>query len=77
MCGPRDGHTESSKSDREGEIPYDIPHMWNLKRNHTDELTEQKQIHRLRANLWLLGGMGEGIDREFGMVVCTELYLNG
>ena len=51
--------------------------MWNLKRNDTDELTEQKQIHRLTANLWLLGGMGEGTDREFGMVVCTELYLNG
>ena len=50
-------------------------------KNHTAQQmnlpTEQKQIHRLRANLWLLGGMGEGIDREFGMVVCTELYLNG
>jgi len=26
------------KSDREGEISYDIPHMWNLKRNDTNEL---------------------------------------
>ena len=27
------------KSDREGEISYDIPYMWNLKRNDTNELT--------------------------------------
>ena len=27
------------KSDREGEISYDIPFMWNLKRNDTNELT--------------------------------------
>ena len=27
-----------SKSDKEGEISYDIPYMWNLKRNDTNEL---------------------------------------
>ena len=35
---------------REGEIQRDIPYMWNLKRNDTNELiykTEQI-IHRLR-----------------------------
>ena len=36
---PWDCHTEWSKSDREGEISYDIPYMWNLKRNNTSELT--------------------------------------
>ena len=30
--------------------------MWNLQRNDTDELTEQKQIHRLRTHIGLLGG---------------------
>ena len=38
MDGPRDGHAEWSKSDREGEILYDISYMWDLNRNDTDEL---------------------------------------
>ena len=32
-------HTEWIKSDREGEISYDILYMWNLKGNVTNELT--------------------------------------
>ena len=28
MDGPRDCHTEWSKSDREGQILYDIAYMW-------------------------------------------------
>ena len=35
--GPRSYHTKWSKSDK-GEI-HDILYMWNLKRNHTIELT--------------------------------------
>ena len=38
MDGPRDCHSDWSKSDREGEILYDISYMWNLKRNNTNEL---------------------------------------
>ena len=37
MDGSRESHTEWSKSDRDGEISYDIPHIWTLKRNDTDE----------------------------------------
>ena len=39
MGRPRECHTEWSKSDREGEISHDIPYMWTLKRNDTNELT--------------------------------------
>ena len=39
MDGPREFHTEGSKSDMEGQISYDIPYMWNLKRNDINELT--------------------------------------
>ena len=48
MDARRECHTELNKSDREGEISYDTPYMWNLKRNDTNELTEQKDTHRLR-----------------------------
>ena len=37
MDGSRESHTEWSKSERDGEISYDIPHIWTLKRNDTDE----------------------------------------
>ena len=30
--GPRDYHTKWRKSDRERQISYDIPYMWNLKK---------------------------------------------
>ena len=43
MEGPRDCHTEWSKSDREGEISYAIPYMWNLKRNDTNEITYETE----------------------------------
>ena len=53
MNGPRDCHIELSKSDWEGEISYDIPYMWNLKRNDTNELTKEKETHKLRK--WTSG----------------------
>ena len=31
MGGPRNCCTESSKSDKKRQIPYDITYMWNLK----------------------------------------------
>ena len=40
---PRDCHPEWSKSDREGEIPYDTLYMWNLKRDETNELSHKTE----------------------------------
>ena len=34
MNGPRDSHTDWSKSDREKQISYDIACMWNLKKGY-------------------------------------------
>ena len=67
MDEPRECHTEWSKSDTEGEISYDIPYMWNLKRSDTNEFTKQKEIHRLRT--WTYGFQGEGIVKDFGEVM--------
>ena len=41
---------------REWEISYDIPFVWNLKRNYTNELPYKTETHRQKMNLWLLGG---------------------
>ena len=47
--------------------------MWNLKINDTNELTKQKETHRLREGIY--GCREEGIVREFGMDMYTLLYF--
>ena len=51
--------------------------MWTLKGDDTNELTKQKETHRLRertyGNQWDI--WGEGIVWEFGMDMYTLLYL--
>ena len=76
MEGPRDCHTEWSKSDREGEISYAIPYTWILKRNDTDD-SKWKETHRLgerpygyQREIW-----GKRTVREFGMGMYTLMYL--
>ena len=70
MEEPRDCHAEWSKSEREGEILYDIPYMQNLKRNDTNELIyKTEQTHRLRE--WIngcraMGECGEEWEEEIG-----------
>ena len=70
MDGPRDCHMREV---REGQTSYDIPYMWNLKRNDTNELRKQKLTHRLREQTY--GCQGEGIIRAFWMDMYTLLYL--
>ena len=60
--GPRDCHTEWTKSDREGEILYDIPYTRNLERNDANEFTYKIEAQTLRMNLWLPGENSWGRD---------------
>ena len=69
MDGPRECRTEWSR----GDISYDIPYTWNLKRNDTNKLIKQKETHRLRK--WTHSGCGEEIVKDFGKVLYTLLYL--
>ena len=50
---------------------------WNLKRNDTNELTKQKETHRLGEQTYGCWGegRGEGILREFGVDMYTLLCL--
>ena len=54
----RESHTKWSNSDREGETLYDIPYMWNLKWNGTNQLTKQRETHRVREQTWFPRGKG-------------------
>ena len=47
--------------------------MWPLKRNDTNELTRQKETHRLWNQTYVC--QGEGIVKHFGKVMYTLLYL--
>ena len=53
---------------------YDIPYMWTLKRNHTNELTykTERDSQTQKMNLLLLG---ERDSQKFGMDMFTLLYL--
>ena len=80
MDGPRDCHTEWSRSDRERQILYDITYMWILKKQRMIQVnlfTKQKQIPRLRERTYGYqgGGWGGGIEWEFGIDMYTLLYL--
>ena len=67
--------SEISQTDKE--ISYDIPYMWNLKRNDTNELTYKtgRESQTWKTNLRLQGWGREGIVRDFGKVMYTLLYL--
>ena len=55
MDGPRDCHTEWSKSDRERQISYNSAYRWNLKKKGTNELIYKTEIESWiqKTNLWL------------------------
>ena len=61
----------SEVSQTEGEVLYDIPYMWNLKRNNTNEFTYKIETHRLRK--WTYDHRGEGIVSKFGIDKYTLL----
>ena len=63
MDGPRDCHTEISKSDRERKISYGITNIWNLKYDTNELIYEtgsQTQNRLVVAN-------GHGTDWDLGV----------
>ena len=76
--GPRDCHTEWSKSDRERQISYAITYMWNLKkwykwiysqnRNRVTDVENKLMVTRWERE-------GGGINWEIGIDIHTLLYI--
>ena len=58
MEWPRDGHTEWSESNREGEIPCDIPYMRNLKKEKKpdEHFYKTERLTNLENELMVAGG---------------------
>ena len=54
------------------EVSHDVPYKWNLKRKDTNELTKQKETHRLRKATH--GCWGEGIVKDFEGHVHTAIF---
>ena len=73
MDRPRECHTEWGKSDREGEILYDIPYTWNIKRNNANEL---KGLIDLENELTVARGKdaGKGLLGSLGGT-CTHCCI--
>jgi len=65
------------KSVREAAASYDIPYMWNLKRNDTTELTYKTEIDLQNELMAARQGRiaGGGIVREMEIDMYTLLYL--
>ena len=67
-----------SKSDRERQISYDIPHMWNLIKNDINKLIDktEKDSQISKTNLWLPKGKHgeEGQIRNLGLTY-THYYI--
>ena len=66
MAGARDDH---SKSDKEGQIPYDITYMWNPKYDTNEHIyATTTGLQRLPR------GLGEARTGSLGLIVCRLLY---
>ena len=67
MDGPGNCHNKRNKSDRERQISHNIAYMQNLKNNDINELTKQKQSHRLRGQTQGYSGERAGGRDRMGL----------
>ena len=75
MGGPRDCHTEWSKSEKEKQISYNIAYMWNLEkwyrrtylqsRNRVTDVENKRMVTK--------GSCGGGTNGEIGVDIYTLL----
>ena len=72
-------HTKRSKSERERQIPYDIPYIWNLIYGTNGPIYRRNKNNNNKLKTHGLGeqtcgcqggGGGSGMDWEFGVSRC-------
>ena len=71
-------HTTWSQSEREQQIPYDIPYMWNLKYDAHEPIYEiETDSQTQRTGWWLPSGRQHkgGMNWEFGVSRCQLVYI--
>ena len=73
MDETKDSHTEWSKSDKEGQISYDIAYMWNLKKWYKRTyLQDRNRVTDVENNLMVTSGeIGGGINWEIWHIHTT------
>ena len=73
----RDYHTEQSKSEREGQIPYDISYTCNFKYNTCEHIYETNRLTDIEDRLAAAKeeGVEGGTDWEFGISRCKLVYI--
>ena len=75
MDGPRDCHTEWSKSETERQIPYNTDYMWNLEKWYRwTYLQSRNRVTDVENKLMVTsGGRGGGMNWEIGIGIYTLL----
>ena len=60
MNGLIEYYTKWSKSDREGEISYDISYVWNINRNDTNEVAYKTDTVTDLENEFMVAWVNDG-----------------
>ena len=70
-------HTKWSKSNRERQISYDIPYMWNIFLKGTNELISKIETHRHRKQTYSYQrGKGDGgEDKLWDGLIHMHYYI--
>ena len=68
MDATRNSHTKWTKSEREGQIPYDITYMWTLKYGTNEPIYKTKTLTDIENRLVVDKGEGVGWTESLGLI---------
>ena len=74
MDGPRNYHTQLSKSERQRQIPYNTTYMWNLKQDLREDTYETETDSDIENKLMV--AKGEGRIGSLGLADANQCIQN-